>query len=198
MIALWLVLSREGEAAGAAPRTDAGSAPAPKASAQRTAEVGERLAADQRFRSRGVLMSPAEASLFATLRLLFGDECSVFAKVRTADLLEPVQSGREGRIAFNEISQKHLDFVVCRNGSWEIVCAIELDDGSHRRSNRIVRDNFVDTIFSGAGIPLFRVPARAGYTLTALREQFAAVLPAAQLPFAAKPAVTEKFEELAA
>ena len=51
-----------------------------------------------------------------------------------ADVLRPVRKGREGKRAFNEISQKHLDFVICRSGTWAAIAgAVELNDASHRR-----------------------------------------------------------------
>jgi hypothetical protein len=130
-----------------------------------------RLAADERFESRGTLFSPAEASFFGALKLAVGDGFEVFAKVRMADVLQPVQKGRDGKAAFNEISQKHLDFVICRAGAWEIVGAVELDDASHRRNAGVVRDAFVNIIFAGAGIPLVRMPAQAHYSIQELRQK---------------------------
>src|SRR4051812_27168742 len=51
----------------------------------------ERLAADRRFRSKGGLLSAAEASFFGVLKTVLGNEYWIFAKVRIADVLEPVQ-----------------------------------------------------------------------------------------------------------
>jgi hypothetical protein len=135
-----------------------------------------RLAADKRFASRGTLLSPAEGSFLGTLKLIFNEDYHIFSKVRMADVLQPVQNGSEGKSAFNEISQKHLDFVICRKGTWDILAGVELDDGSHRRSARVVRDTFVEIIFSGAEIPLIRIPARASYSVQELRKTFVQVL----------------------
>ena len=93
-----------------------------------------------------------------------------------ADVLEPVQKGKDGKSAFNEISQKHLDYVICREGTWEILCAVELDDSSHRRNAAVVRDAFVNIVFSGAGVPLVRVTAQAGYSVQELRQTFVSIL----------------------
>jgi predicted RNA-binding Zn-ribbon protein involved in translation (DUF1610 family) len=41
--------------------------------------------------------------------------------------------------------------------------AFELDDSSHGRDDRISRDAFVERVFSTAGLPLVRVPARLAY-----------------------------------
>ena len=130
-----------------------------------------KLAADKRFASRGTLLSAAEASFFGALKLAVGKEFVVFCKVRMADVLQTVQKGREGKAAFNEISQKHLDFVICRDGTWEIVCAVELDDSSHRRNAGVVRDTFVNIIFAGAGIPLVRMPVQTHYSIQELKQK---------------------------
>ncbi|MGZ8941016.1 MAG: DUF2726 domain-containing protein, partial [Limisphaerales bacterium] len=105
------------------------------------------------------------------LKLAAGNELVVFAKVRMADVLQPVQKGRAGKEAFNQVSQKHLDFVICRNGTWEIVGAVELDDASHRRNAGVVRDTFVNIIFAGVGIPLIRMPVQSHYSIEELRQR---------------------------
>jgi hypothetical protein len=34
------------------------------------------------------------------------------------------------------------------------VCGIELDDSSHARQDRVIRDDFVNQVFKNAGLPL--------------------------------------------
>src|SRR5215213_5832392 len=111
----------------------------------------DRLAEERCFASKEVMFSRAEASFFGALNLALGAGYVAFPKVRMSDVLQPVENGRNGKRALNQILQKHLDFVICREGTWEIVGAVELDDASHRRADRKRRDSFVDLIFSGAG-----------------------------------------------
>lgn len=131
----------------------------------------ERIGTEPQYHSREKLLSEAEASFFGTLKLALGDGFHISAKVRMADVLEPTSrnSNREWWTAFNQIAKKHLDYVICKNGTWEIVAVVELDDSSHNRSDRVVRDAFLDFNFYDAAIPLVRVKASAGYSVSMLR-----------------------------
>ena len=74
---------------------------------------------------------------------------TLFIKMRLADIIEPVN--KKDYSAFNRIKSKHVDFVVC-SSNLKIVTVIEIDDNSHKKSNRIDRDSFVDTILNNCGI----------------------------------------------
>jgi len=85
-----------------------------------------------------------------------GDQARVFTKVRMADVLQPYQErGRSWWRAFNRISAKHFDFVICRANDLQVLCVVELDDSSHASAKRQARDRFVDEIC--LGIPRFRI-----------------------------------------
>ncbi|MDD5369401.1 MAG: DUF2726 domain-containing protein, partial [Anaerolineaceae bacterium] len=76
--------------------------------------------------------------------------------------------------------------------------AIELDDRSHERADRVERDEFVDQVFAAANLPLVRIPARAGYSAhdiqTTLERVPAVVLqPGQAVPAAAQPETAESF-----
>ena len=96
----------------------------------------------------------------------------VFGKVRLADVLT-VRKGlpkAEWQRAFNRISRKHLDFVLCRPHDLSVVCVVELDDKTHRRSDRRERDVFLERALEAAQVPLVRVPSRRSYDVDALRK----------------------------
>lgn len=85
----------------------------------------------------------------------------LFAQVRIADLVQVKGSkGRAWWRKFVKISSKHVDFVVT-NADFVIVAAIEVDDRSHERKERVERDQFVDQVFHESGLPLIRV--KPGY-----------------------------------
>ena len=91
--------------------------------------------------------------------------------VRLADLVY-IERGTEKRQSyFNRIQSKHIDFVLCDRNDIKPILAIELDDSSHRRADRIARDEFVDNALAQAGLPLLRVPVRANYDPAELRNQ---------------------------
>ncbi len=95
-----------------------------------------------------------------------GDSKHVLAKVRLADIVAPKtprSNAQEWRRAFNMIQSKHLDFLVCEAGTLKVLCAVELDDKSHRRAGRMDRDAFKDRTLSDAGIPLHRFAVQRQY-----------------------------------
>jgi hypothetical protein len=61
------------------------------------------------------LFTPAERSFFGVLHQAAGKDFLVFGKVRVADIVAVKTGiGRSAwRAAFNQISQKHFDFVLC-------------------------------------------------------------------------------------
>jgi hypothetical protein len=129
------------------------------------------------YRRRDFL-SKAERSFYRVLQQAVGRGGVVFAKVRLADLLAPAGGfGNEGyQAAFNRISAKHVDFVIC--GPEDLVprLAIELDDASHRQATRQERDAFIDAACRTAGLPLMRIPAQRDYAMQQLRTELAAYL----------------------
>ena len=106
----------------------------------------------------------AEARFLRVLDDALGEEYRVFAKLRLADLLDVRgERGAAWLRAFNQISAKHVDFVVCRRETLEMVVAVELDDRSHQAPDRQRRDAFVDRVFATAELPLVRIPVRRAY-----------------------------------
>lgn len=118
------------------------------------------------------LLTPAERSFFGALEQATKDRFRIMAKVRLADAIRPEKELGRSRAtaAFNRISRKHLDFVLCDPDTLEIRAAVELDDASHRRADRRLRDDFLDRALESAGIPLHRFPARTGYDVAAIRK----------------------------
>ncbi|GGO85719.1 hypothetical protein GCM10011348_34920 [Marinobacterium nitratireducens] len=117
------------------------------------------------YRRKPALFTPAERSFAGVLDMVLDDRYRLFGKVRVADLIEP-QPSRDRRlwqIAFNRISAKHFDFVICDSCDLAPLCVIELDDSSHQKSKRQQRDELLERICSQVALPLVRVPARKGY-----------------------------------
>lgn len=83
---------------------------------------------------------------------------TVFAKVRLLDLLEPVKGNPKYKSYFYKVQAKHVDFVLCDE---KLVARyiIELDDGSHDRSDRKERDNFVDEVVESVGYKIIHTRA---------------------------------------
>lgn len=130
------------------------------------------------------LLTPAERSFFGVLQQAVASDYQIFSKVRLADIVRPARSpSRSGwQSAFNRISAKHVDFVLCDTSNLRILGVIELDDQSHDRSERGVRDNLVNSALAGAGVPVLRIPAKHSYLPGQLREQVEQLLRSTREP----------------
>ena len=119
------------------------------------------------------LLTAAERSFFGVLQQALASDYQIFAKVRLADIVRPIKSpSRSGwQSAFNRITGKHVDFVLCDSERLGIVAVVELDDRTHERLERGVRDSLVDSALADAGIPILRVSARQAYSPAQIREQ---------------------------
>ncbi len=116
------------------------------------------------------LVTKAELRFYKSLQKAVQDDWAIFAMVRIADLLR-VEAGVKNRRSWvSKILAKHIDFVLCDPGSLEPILAIELDDSSHQRKDRIARDDFVDEALESAELPILRVPVRASYKSREIRE----------------------------
>jgi len=118
------------------------------------------------------LFTPAERSFLGVLDQAAGGHCRVFGKVRVADVatVKPTKDYRAWQRAFNRISAKHFDFVLCDPHDLSVLCAVELDDQSHRAEKRQERDAFIDTLCQTIGLPLIRIPARQAYSVGQIRQ----------------------------
>jgi hypothetical protein len=119
------------------------------------------------------LLTPAERSFFGVLQQAVASDYQIFSKVRLADIVRPVRNpSRSGwQSAFNRITGKHVDFILCDFERLGVVAVIELDDRTHEKIERGIRDSLVDSALADAAIPILRIPARQNYSPTQIREQ---------------------------
>lgn len=124
------------------------------------------------YRKRGPLFTSAERSFLGLLDREAASRYRVFGKVGLADILEVTSglSNSERTAAFNRISKKHIDFVLCNPADLSIAGLIELDDKSHQRADRRSRDDFLHAACDAAGVRLIRVPVKAAYTVDDVRQ----------------------------
>ncbi len=136
------------------------------------------------YRLRDDFLSRAELAFLRVLRVAVGDRAAVLCKVNLGDLFFSPRRWRE-RIDRNRINRKHVDFLLCDTATMKPLCAIELDDSSHDREDRIARDAFVDGVFASAGLALLHVRVRAVYSAHELSGLLSPHLPVAVTPHAA-------------
>lgn len=109
------------------------------------------------------LLTKAEKNFYNVLEKAICDEdFYICPKVRLADIIY-ISGTKNRQKYFNKIQSKHIDFLLCSKQYLNPVLAIELDDSSHNRTDRIDRDRFVDNALKSAGLPIFRVKVSYSY-----------------------------------
>ena len=127
------------------------------------------------YRLNGPLFSPAERSFLGVLMQAVPDDNLVLGKVRVADVITPEKGlpRPKWQSAFNRISAKHFDYVVCDRATLRVLSAVELNDKSHKGKKRADRDAFLRAACSSAGLRLFEFDAKSSYSVVELRKQLA-------------------------
>ena len=131
------------------------------------------------YELQGPLFTPAERSFLGVLNSVLKDDVHILGKVRVADILKPTKglSKSDWQKAFNKISAKHFDFVLCNKGDFSVLCVIELNDKSHNNKQRQQRDVFLTKACEAASLPLIQIKAQAGYSLDEVKNQLAPYIP---------------------
>lgn len=106
------------------------------------------------------VMSGPEREFFSILIELVGSNYWIFPQIHLPSLVEHKIKGQSWFGAFRHISEKSVDFVLCDKKFLRLVVAIELDDPSHERPDRIKRDEEVERILEAAKLPLLRIKSR--------------------------------------
>ncbi len=130
------------------------------------------------YQKKDSLLTEAEKKFFTVLQQVVGDRYLVFPQVSLLEILSPI-AGLSSRLrysAHNRIQAKHIDFLLCEKETTRPLVAIELDDSSHYRSDRVARDNFLNEAFVGAGLPLLHIKTSSHYNLETILAEINAVL----------------------
>ena len=127
------------------------------------------------YRLNGPLFTPAERSFFGVLIQAVPEDNLVLGKVRVADVITPEKGlpRPKWQSAFNRISSKHFDYVVCDRATLRVLSVVELNDKSHKGKKRADRDAFLRTACSSAGLRLFEFDAKSSYSVLEVRKQLA-------------------------
>ena len=119
------------------------------------------------YQLRSSFLSPAERSFYGVLCKAVADNYVVLAKVRVADVITPCKSPDKSRwqSAFNQISSKHFDYILCDPNTLSVEQVVELHDKSHRTTKRAKRDEFLRAACESAGLPLREFSTKARYSI---------------------------------
>lgn len=130
------------------------------------------------YQKKDSLLTEAEKQLFAILQQLVGERYLIFSQVSLLEILFPIVglSSRLRYSAHNRIQAKHIDFLLCEKETTRPLVAIELDDSSHYRADRIARDDFLNEAFKSAGLPLLHIKTSSHYNPERVLAEINAVL----------------------
>ncbi len=127
------------------------------------------------YRLRDDFLSPAEFSFYKVLSATLGTRFTIQSKVRLADIFF-VANPNKNISFFNRIAQRHLDFLICDSVTMKPLMGIELDDSSHKKSERQEKDSFLNDVFQAANFPIIRFPVQREYNSNEIITQIAPVL----------------------
>ena len=103
------------------------------------------------------LLSKPEREIYNLLLRNFGKEYAIFPQVQLSKFLDEKIKGQSWKYALYHINSKSVDYVICHHNTSKPLVAIELDDRSHQRKDRIDRDKEVERILESVGLPLIRI-----------------------------------------
>jgi Protein of unknown function (DUF2726) len=118
------------------------------------------------------LLTAAEQRFYEALDSAIDGRLLILSKVRIADLFQVTSASRSARHrVFMSIACKHVDFVLVEAENLRPLAAIELDDSSHQRADRRLRDELLDDLFEKAAFPLIRFRTAAAYSPKMIEER---------------------------
>ncbi len=123
------------------------------------------------YKQKNFFMSRAEHECFDAILKAVGNEYHIFPQVHLSSIVDNKVTGQNWKGAFKHISQKSVDFVLCDKAYISPKLAIELDDKTHERPDRIERDVEVERILKDAGLPLLRLENNGGFNPQELAEK---------------------------
>jgi very-short-patch-repair endonuclease len=124
-----------------------------------------------RYARKNYFMTRSEREFYNVLLPLVEHNYVVFAQVQLPTLLSHKIKGQHWQGALSHIDRKSVDFVICDKKFLSPQLVIELDDASHERFDRKLRDQEVEWIFDQAQIPLLRIPNHARFETQTLVQQ---------------------------
>lgn len=148
------------------------------------------------------LLTEREQAMFHRLREAFPNHI-ILSQVALSQVIAVKPRTANAKSWFYKISQKSLDFVICRLDTC-VLAAIELDDSSHDNAKQKARDADKDKALQDAGVKLLRfrkMPSKEVLTMAINRLESPSTLPItaskepAENPSIKKPAIVKSTNE---
>ena len=106
------------------------------------------------YRKKTFLLTRAEYNFDKVLTEVVQDKYYIGRQVALSSIVEVTSTYKPYK---SKIDKKTIDFVLFNKAGYTPYLAIELDDSSHLRFDRIERDRFVEEVLSKAGIRIVRI-----------------------------------------
>ncbi|MBI5530009.1 MAG: DUF2726 domain-containing protein [Candidatus Doudnabacteria bacterium] len=136
-----------------------------------SAIIGQKRARKYEYRVKNSVMTASENEFYSILLNLVDGQYFVFPQVHLDAFLDYKIRGQSWIGAWKHINQKSVDFLICDLESRKPLLAVELDDRSHDRENRIERDEEVGCIFKNANLSLLRIKNQREYNIEEIKQQ---------------------------
>jgi hypothetical protein len=121
------------------------------------------------YRLRQEFLSPAETAFYHVLTEMVKDHLYICPKVALLDLFFVTRPNENVQYA-NKLQRKNIDFLLLRTDNLKPTLAIELD--YPKQVDHGPADNFLDSLFTAAGLPLVHVVVQKPYDIYSLASRF--------------------------
>lgn len=129
------------------------------------------------YRKSNQVMTDHELKYYKILNEAVGENYYILAQAHLSAFLEhKVPNGQNWKVAFRHINGKSIDYLLCDKQTLAPLLAIELDDASHEKQDRRLRDEEVERIFTDAKLPLMRVASHGEISPESLLEKIKSLI----------------------
>ncbi|MDD5164969.1 MAG: DUF2726 domain-containing protein [Candidatus Pacebacteria bacterium] len=127
---------------------------------------------ESRYILKESLVTNAEKEFLKVLETVVGNSYRIESQVPLSGIVKPIDSSDHwtNYRDFNPIKSKSIDFVLY-DKDYKPYLAIELDDRSHSRWDRIKRDQIVNEIMKSVGLRIVHIPFSYRYNPEKLKSE---------------------------
>jgi len=104
-----------------------------------------------KYKKKSIILSTAEQTHFSALQAAYGEQYYIFCQVGLRAVIELEPDTWEFK--YGNSLRKILDFVLVNKQTFAVEKVIELNDYTHQKANRVVRDEFIQKLFTQCDIP---------------------------------------------
>ena len=114
---------------------------------------------EYRYSLKQKVMTNAEKRFYDQLLNSLSDQHYIVPQAHLSMFIDHKIKGQNWRGAFSRVNGKSVDFLIVEKSTQKPIMAIELDDYTHSRADRVLRDDFVNQTLKEVGLPLERCTA---------------------------------------